>query len=225
MSRIVFLCSGGGGNVRAVSTLRDRGAMPSLSYLAVIADRPCGAVEWARSQSIHCSVVPYTRDKPSGLGAALANASADIVVTTVHKILDDTLIGEYAGRIVNLHYSLLPAFSGVIGMEAVRRARAHRCRLLGATAHHVTSEVDAGAIIAQACVADEGGAPDAAVYDTVFRCGAVALAAAISLMLHPTAIHCAGTLTTDTATIFASPLPATDTQRALRERDFWDALR
>jgi phosphoribosylglycinamide formyltransferase-1 len=220
----VFLSSGGGGNLRLVHALAASGALPKSRVTAVIADRDCAALDWARDLAIPTHQVAYRRDNPADMQAILAEVDADIIVTNIHKILDEKLVARFAGRLLNLHYSMLPAFGGMIGMAPVRAARDLGCRLIGATAHLVTASVDAGPILAQACVADSSERAPEALYDDVFKCGGVALAVAIDTALHGGAAS-GGTLDADHARIFAAPLPRQAIVDQMGSHDFWMALK
>jgi phosphoribosylglycinamide formyltransferase 1 len=222
---ITFLCSGGGGNLRLLDALIERGALRDCRLSGVIADRECPALEWARVRRIPARLIAYTRARPDDLREVLAQLAPDLIVTTIHKILDDEIVTHYEGRLVNLHYSLLPAFGASIGMEPVRLARAKGCRLIGATAHRVTADLDAGPILAQACIAVDAHTPQASLHDAVFRCGAVALAAAIEGLVAPGAQDPGGVLQADQVGIFASPRPRAEVCDALREPVFWQSLR
>jgi phosphoribosylglycinamide formyltransferase-1 len=69
-----------------------------------------------------------------------------------NQILSACLLDAFAERIVNVHPSLLPAFAGGMAPEPQRRALEHGVKVSGCTVHLVTAEVDAGPILAQACV-------------------------------------------------------------------------
>lgn len=69
--------------------------------------------------------------------AALAQHRPDLVITTVHRILAEPVTSRYQGRLINLHYSLLPAFGGAIGIRPVRDALAYGSRFTGVTVHRV----------------------------------------------------------------------------------------
>ena len=76
--------------------------------------------------------------------------STDLVVLAgFMRILTDGFVQRFAGRLVNIHPSLLPAFPG---LDTHRRALAAGVRVHGATVHFVTAELDRGPIIAQAAV-------------------------------------------------------------------------
>ena len=69
------------------------------------------------------------------------------------RIVGDELLGRYAGRIINIHPALLPAFPGA---HAIRDAFEYGVKVYGVTIHRVDSTVDGGAIIAQEAVPYEG---------------------------------------------------------------------
>ncbi len=75
-----------------------------------------------------------------------AHAPAYVVLARYMRILSAGFVTRYAGRLINIHHSFLPAFAGA---AAYRQAFARGVKLIGATAHFVTSELDAGPIIAQ----------------------------------------------------------------------------
>jgi phosphoribosylglycinamide formyltransferase-1 len=81
---------------------------------------------------------------------ALVEAKLDLVALTFDRILPPPLVAAYAGRIVNVHPALLPAFAGTRGIE---RTLESGVRVGGATMHEVIDAVDAGPIVAQAAVA------------------------------------------------------------------------
>jgi phosphoribosylglycinamide formyltransferase-1 len=81
-----------------------------------------------------------------GLGAEL------VVLAGYMAILDGAFIGRFAGRIVNVHPSLLPAFTG---LHAVQQAIDYGVKLFGVTVHFVDEGVDTGPVILQDCVAIE----------------------------------------------------------------------
>jgi phosphoribosylglycinamide formyltransferase-1 len=87
--------------------------------------------------------------------AAIRGARADVVVLAgFMRVLKPGFLTAFAGRIINLHPSLLPAFPGLDGIGQAFRAGV---KVTGCTVHHVTLEVDAGQVIAQAQVPVEPG--------------------------------------------------------------------
>lgn len=78
-----------------------------------------------------------------------AHTPALVVLAGFMRILSDAFVDRYAGRLVNIHPSLLPAFPG---MHTHRQALAAGVKLHGATVHLVTRDLDSGPIVAQAAV-------------------------------------------------------------------------
>lgn len=69
-----------------------------------------------------------------------------VVLARYMRVLSPEFVARYAGRMINIHHSFLPAFAGA---SPYRQAFARGVKLIGATAHFVTAELDAGPIIAQ----------------------------------------------------------------------------
>ena len=124
--------------------------------VAVVANRADAAgLEFARQHGIATAVVDHTAfDSRNAFDAALAAAieahGPDVVALAgFMRILTDDFVETFAGRLVNVHPSLLPAFTG---LHTHRRAIEAGCKLAGATVHFVTPVLDHGPIIAQAVV-------------------------------------------------------------------------
>jgi formyltetrahydrofolate deformylase len=69
-----------------------------------------------------------------------------VVLAKFMRILSPGFVARYTGRIINIHHSFLPAF---VGANPYRQAFERGVKLIGATAHFVTNELDEGPIIAQ----------------------------------------------------------------------------
>ncbi|NBC49684.1 MAG: formyltetrahydrofolate deformylase [Gammaproteobacteria bacterium] len=81
------------------------------------------------------------------VNAAIRSARADVIVLARYmQILPPELCEQYPGRIINIHHSFLPSF---VGARPYHQASARGVKLIGATCHYVTSELDAGPIIEQ----------------------------------------------------------------------------
>lgn len=77
----------------------------------------------------------------------LADAGVDVVVLARYmQILSPDFVNRYPGRVINIHHSFLPAF---VGREPYRQAYERGVKIIGATAHYVTADLDAGPIIEQ----------------------------------------------------------------------------
>ena len=149
--RVVVLVSGRGSNLRSI--VADR---PPCEFAAVISNRPdAGALQFAQASGIPTRVVDHHAfpDRPA-FEAALADAidgcrPALVVLAGFMRILGADFVERYQGRMINIHPSLLPAYTG---LHTHRRALADGVRLHGCTVHFVTPTLDCGPIIAQAAV-------------------------------------------------------------------------
>ncbi|MFE7564975.1 phosphoribosylglycinamide formyltransferase [Kitasatospora sp. NPDC057500] len=154
-ARLVVLVSGSGTNLQA---LIDAAADPAYGaqILAVGADRD-GIAGLERAERAGLPVfVQRVKDHADradwdrALTASVAGYQPDLVVTAgFMKILGPEFIAAFAGRIVNTHPALLPAFPGAHG---VTDALAYGVRVTGCTVHLVDAGVDTGPIIAQGVV-------------------------------------------------------------------------
>jgi len=124
--------------------------------VAVLANRPAAAgLAFAAAHGIACSTVDHddftTRDAfDTALAAAIDTHQPDLVVLAgFMRILGPDFVRRYAGRLLNIHPSLLPAFAG---LGTHRRTLEAGCKVTGATVHFVTPELDHGPIVAQAVV-------------------------------------------------------------------------
>ena len=153
--RVVVLISGRGTNLQAIVDAIDRGTLP-VDLRAVICNEPGAAgVERAR-QAGHEVVIVHHRDFPArerfddALAEAIDRFDAELVVLAgFMRILTPGFVRRYAGRLINIHPSLLPAFPGV---DTHARAIAAGAGVHGATVHFVTEELDGGPVIARANV-------------------------------------------------------------------------
>jgi phosphoribosylglycinamide formyltransferase 1 len=159
MKNIVILVSGGGSNMAAIVRAAMRENWRKLydaEVRAVISNRAdAGGLAFAREQGIAAEVVDHkaypTRET---FDAALAgtidrHAPALVVLAGFMRILTPEFVARYAGRLLNIHPSLLPAFPG---LHTHQRALDAGCRFAGASVHQVTAELDHGPILAQAIV-------------------------------------------------------------------------
>ncbi|MFT9088831.1 MAG: formyltetrahydrofolate deformylase [Acetobacter okinawensis] len=81
------------------------------------------------------------------LRALVASTQADLIVLARYmQVLSDTLSAQFSGRIINIHHSFLPSFKGA---RPYHQAYARGVKLIGATAHYVTADLDEGPIIEQ----------------------------------------------------------------------------
>lgn len=181
MKKILFLVSGVGGNFKFIHQAILCGSLDPVE-LNVISDRACGAIEYAEKVGIESSVVQYTRGNPKELRSHLLNVSPDLIITNWHKIIDSDTVRAHEGRFVNLHYSLLPAFGGLIGLEPIKKAYEQGCKFIGPTCHFVDEGVDTGKIITQAIFSTDRSFDESVTM--MFRSGCLVLLNAIKMILH-----------------------------------------
>jgi formyltetrahydrofolate deformylase len=99
----------------------------------------------------HLPVTPETRAaQEAAVIELLDRAQIDLIVLARYmQILSSELVARYAGRIINIHHSFLPAF---VGANPYRQAYEKGVKLIGATSHYVTADLDQGPIIEQATI-------------------------------------------------------------------------
>ena len=152
MKSIVILISGRGSNMRAIV----RAAIPGARIAAVISNRVDAAgLAFARDCGIATAVVDHRSfESREAFDASLAEVidgfAPDLVVLAgFMRVLTDDFVRRYAGRLMNVHPSLLPAFPG---LHTHRRALEAGVRVHGATVHFVTPMLDCGPVVVQAVV-------------------------------------------------------------------------
>lgn len=155
MRSIVILISGRGSNMEAIVRAAQAEKWP-VSIAAVISNRPdVAGLEFARQHGIQTAVVANkdyaTRELfDAALQAQIDRFAPDLVVLAgFMRILTATFVGHYAGRMLNIHPSLLPSFPG---LATHRQALAAGVKLHGASVHFVTPDLDHGPIVAQVAV-------------------------------------------------------------------------
>lgn len=151
MSAGVLLISGRGSNMQALVE-----APTGIDWRAVIANRPEAAgLAWAATRGIPTRVVDHKAfadraDFDRALGDAIADFSPDWIFNAgFMRILGAAFVERFAGRLLNIHPSLLPSFPG---LHTHRRALEAGVKIHGATVHFVTAELDNGPIVVQAAV-------------------------------------------------------------------------
>jgi phosphoribosylglycinamide formyltransferase-1 len=151
MKKCVILISGRGSNMQAIL----RAKLP-LDIAAVISnDATAAGLAIAQAAGIPTAAVDHRAYADRAAFDAHLAAQIDrhdpgiVVLAGFMRILGPDFVQRYAGRLVNIHPSLLPSFPG---LHTHRRALEAGVRLHGCTVHFVTAEVDHGPIIAQAAV-------------------------------------------------------------------------
>ncbi len=159
MKNIVILISGGGSNMEAIvrAAGRERWAERYGARIAAVVSNKAeaGGLAIAQGQGIDTAVVPHkdfaTREDFDEALAKVVDGyePALVVLAGFMRILTPGFVDRYAGRLVNIHPSLLPAFPG---LNTHQRAIEAGCKVAGVTVHQVTTELDHGPILAQAVV-------------------------------------------------------------------------
>lgn len=152
MKRLAVFASGNGTNFEAIVSAAERGELPARVVL-LICDRPgARVVERAAAHGVetlafapkeYASKADYEAEIVRRLDAAGVEL---VCLAGYMRIVGETLLGAYGGRIINIHPSLLPAFRGA---HAIEQALAYGVKVFGVTIHYVDTTLDGGRIIAQ----------------------------------------------------------------------------
>lgn len=158
--RLAVLASGRGSNLRALLEAQDGGELRSR-IVGVFSDRPaCSAIALAAERGI-----PTLALKPAGFSSreafdealfeAIGAVQPDLIVCAGYmRLISERAVLRFAGRMINIHPSLLPRHPGLDTHDRVLAAGDHEH---GASVHLVTPAVDAGPVIAQVRVAVRPG--------------------------------------------------------------------
>lgn len=167
--RIVVLISGTGSNMEALAHACRDGEVPG-EVGAVVADRACTGLERAAELGIPTELVDFkafeSREEwTEALRDAVASYQPDLVVSAgFMRLISPAFVDAFAGRLINLHPSLLPQFPGAYG---VRDALAAGVEVTGSTVHFVDYEVDHGPILLQEEVPVEPGDDEATLHERI----------------------------------------------------------
>lgn len=164
MKNIVCLISGRGSNLQALLDVAAREQWATTlqaRVVGVISNRADAAgLAIARAREVPSQIIEHrqhlSRDAfDASLIGAIDSLRPDLVVLAgFMRVLTARFVDHYAGRLINVHPSLLPSFPG---LATHRQALAAGVRVHGATVHYVSHAVDGGAIIGQAVVAVQPG--------------------------------------------------------------------
>ena len=163
MKNILILISGSGSNMAAIVKTAERERWDKrygARVAAVISNKATApGLAWAKAQGLATHALDHTAyPDREAFDAALAQQialyddptnPALVVLAGFMRILTPGFVSRFAGRLLNIHPSLLPAFAG---LQTHQRAIDAGCKVAGATVHQVTAELDHGEILAQAVV-------------------------------------------------------------------------
>ena len=150
--RVGILISGRGSNMRAIVEAACNPDYPAQVICVVSNKADAGGLDYARAQGIVTHVVDHKNyasreDFDAAVNGYLQSQRLDLIVCAgFMRIMTPVLIEPWAGRMINIHPSLLPLYRGLHTHE---RALAAGDKEHGCTVHFVTTELDGGPIVAQ----------------------------------------------------------------------------
>jgi len=152
--RVAVLISGRGSNMEALVQAAQAPGYPAEIVLVLSNKEDAAGLDIARGLGVAAAAVsakPFGRDRAAherAIDALLVEAGAEIICLAGYmRLLTPYLVGRWAGRMLNIHPSLLPAYPG---LDTHARALAAGERRHGCTVHLVTEGMDEGPILAQA---------------------------------------------------------------------------
>ncbi len=152
MTRIAILVSGRGSNMqRLVETCEQQ--LPTVKIVLIASNKSCAGIDYAKARNLPTALVSHQthdnrRTDETALADAIDAATADwIFLAGYMVVLSADFVRRYAGRMLNIHPSLLPAFKGLnTHQRALDAGETHH----GASVHVVTAALDDGPVILQA---------------------------------------------------------------------------
>ncbi|MBQ9548358.1 MAG: phosphoribosylglycinamide formyltransferase [Bacteroidales bacterium] len=163
MKQIAVFASGTGTNFVAIAKACAEGRIPAR-VAVMVCDKPGAAViDRAREMGVETFVFDphgYTSKAAyeQEIAALLDEKKVELVCLAGYmRIVGETLLRAYGGRIINIHPSLLPAFKGA---HAIEQAVAYGVKVYGISIHWVDDQLDGGKIIAQRAFPYEGSDPE-----------------------------------------------------------------
>lgn len=126
------------------------GELP-MEVVAIVSNHPASAISHTDLSGLPFHHLPVTKDtkaaQESQIRAIADDTGAELVVLARYmQILSDEQAAHFAGRCINIHHSFLPGFKGA---KPYHQAHARGVKMIGATAHYVTTDLDEGPIIHQ----------------------------------------------------------------------------
>lgn len=157
MLKIAVLISGGGSNLASILDKIESGFLNKIEVIKVISDRSAKGIELAKSKGIE-TVILDRKIYGNNLSEKILDTIYDkvdyIVLAGYLSIIGTELIESFRNKIINIHPSLIPSFSGngMYGINVHNAAIQKGVKYSGCTVHFVNEEIDGGAIIKQAIV-------------------------------------------------------------------------
>ena len=153
--KLAVLISGRGSNMEAIYNATRTQGYPAEICVVISDNEDAGGLEFARSNEITAyaferKAFTDRNTHEEAICEAIDRSGADIVcLAGFMRILSKSFVERYEGRLLNIHPSLLPAYKG---LDTHSRVLEDGAKIHGCTVHFVNSEMDGGAIIAQAAV-------------------------------------------------------------------------
>lgn len=156
MKNISVLVSGGGTNLQAIIDAMETGKLANCRIAQIISSKSDAyAVERGRQHNIKTVIIDKQREKEmfgSRLNECLDRENTDLVVLAGYlTVLPKEVVEKYSGKIINIHPSLIPKYSGkgFYGMRVHKAVLESGEKETGATVHYVDEGIDTGQIIIQ----------------------------------------------------------------------------
>lgn len=165
MLNVTVMVSGGGTNLQAIIDKIEDGTVKNAKLVGVISNKPDAyALERAKNHGIPGFCISPKDFEGDGFSKALldklSELKTDLVVLAGYLVIvPENVVNAYAGRIINIHPSLIPAFcgDGFYGLRVHKAVLERGCKVSGATVHFVDSGTDTGPIIFQKAVEVKDG--------------------------------------------------------------------
>ncbi|MBK8475257.1 MAG: phosphoribosylglycinamide formyltransferase [Opitutaceae bacterium] len=156
--RVVLLGSGRGSNAEAILKAQGEGRLGRAQVVAIFTDKPdAPMLALGPRFGVPAQFVDPRRSRPSSRAPARSATSPPsapcapdlVVLAGFMRVLKPGFLDAFAGRIINLHPSLLPSFPG---LDGIGQAFRHGVKITGCTVHEVNAAVDGGRILDQEAV-------------------------------------------------------------------------
>lgn len=157
--RLAVFASGRGSNFEAIVSACESGRIAAQVVL-LVCDHPSAEVV-ARAKAHHIDCFAFSpkdyaskADYEQAISLLLEQSGVELICLAGYmRLLSETFVNRYPGRIINIHPSLLPAFKGA---HAIEQAFEYGVKIYGVTIHYVDATMDGGKIISQQAVPYEG---------------------------------------------------------------------
>ena len=171
--KLGVLVSGRGTNLQAILDAIVSGELDAEVKLVICNHLGVQAIERAEKAGVPVEVYerenfPSRLAKQKVIATRMAEAGVDLVVCAGwDRVLKAEVVRHFAGHIINIHPSLLPAFGG--GLHAIRDALDYGVKITGCTVHFVTEVVDEGPIISQVAVPVHAGDTEESLAERIHK--------------------------------------------------------